>query len=150
MGGLSSDMAPCLFPVSQSLQGQDGDEASPTFVDYAQLDAFTAEAFKGNPAVVCLLPSARSKEWMQNVAAEFNAPMAAFLLVCSGNGQDTRNGTSPAAALTDSHTIGKYFQCKAHIKTPTESKFPCSISPSQNLLLHPHQEQLLPIDCHHP
>lgn len=63
-----------LFPMSRSL------DASADVVDYAQLDAFTGEPFKGNPAVVCLLPLARSKEWMQNVAAEFNAPMAAFLV----------------------------------------------------------------------
>jgi PhzF family phenazine biosynthesis protein len=43
-----------------------------------QIDAFTSEAFKGNPAVVCLLEASKSENWMQNVAAEMNQPMAAF------------------------------------------------------------------------
>lgn len=74
-------MAPCLFPISQALQGRDGNDLlAENLVDYALLDAFTAEAFKGNPAAVCLLPHAANPEWMQNVAAEFNAPMTAFLV----------------------------------------------------------------------
>lgn len=82
-----SAMAACLFPMSQALHGE---ELCTKFVDYAQLDAFTAEAFKGNPAFVCLLPVARSKEWMQNVAAEFNAPMTAFLVARSAGEFDVR------------------------------------------------------------
>jgi predicted PhzF superfamily epimerase YddE/YHI9 len=45
-----------------------------------QIDAFTAEAFKGNPAAVCLLDRERDAEWMQNVAAEMNLSETAFLL----------------------------------------------------------------------
>jgi predicted PhzF superfamily epimerase YddE/YHI9 len=45
-----------------------------------QIDAFTAEAFKGNPAAVCLLDHEREAEWMQNVAAEMNLSETAFLL----------------------------------------------------------------------
>jgi len=44
------------------------------------VDAFTEEPFAGNPAAVCLLPEARSEEWMQNVAAEMNLSETAFLV----------------------------------------------------------------------
>lgn len=44
-----------------------------------QVDAFTNEPFKGNPAVVCLLDSARDDGWMQSVAAEMNLSETAFV-----------------------------------------------------------------------
>jgi len=44
-----------------------------------QVDAFTAEPFKGNPAGVCILEKDASDEWMQNVAAEMNLSETAFL-----------------------------------------------------------------------
>jgi predicted PhzF superfamily epimerase YddE/YHI9 len=43
------------------------------------VDAFTNEAFKGNPAAVCLLTEPRSAEWMQQVAAELNLSETAYL-----------------------------------------------------------------------
>lgn len=43
-----------------------------------QVDSFTAEPFKGNPAGVCILESAMSESWMQNVAAEMNLSETAF------------------------------------------------------------------------
>ncbi len=45
-----------------------------------QVDAFTAEPFKGNPAGVCLLDKQVSKKWMQNVAAEMNLSETAFII----------------------------------------------------------------------
>ena len=45
-----------------------------------QIDAFTSEAFRGNPAAVCLLDRERDASWMQNVAAEMNLSETAFLL----------------------------------------------------------------------
>ncbi len=33
-----------------------------------QVDAFTNERFKGNPAGVCILENAADEQWMQNVA----------------------------------------------------------------------------------
>jgi predicted PhzF superfamily epimerase YddE/YHI9 len=45
-----------------------------------QIDAFTAEAFKGNPAAVCLLDRSRPDEWMQRVAAEMNLSETAFIV----------------------------------------------------------------------
>jgi phenazine biosynthesis protein PhzF family len=45
-----------------------------------QIDAFTSEPFKGNPAAVCFLDGARDDRWMANVAAEMNLSETAFLL----------------------------------------------------------------------
>jgi len=49
--------------------------ASPLF----QVDAFTDEPFKGNPAGVCLLRWPVEAAWMQSVAAEMNLAETAFL-----------------------------------------------------------------------
>jgi PhzF family phenazine biosynthesis protein len=43
-----------------------------------QVDAFTEDPFKGNPAGVCLLPGPAEADWMQNVAAEMNLAETAF------------------------------------------------------------------------
>jgi PhzF family phenazine biosynthesis protein len=45
-----------------------------------QIDAFTSEPFKGNPAAVCFLDQERDDRWMTNVAAEMNLAETAFLL----------------------------------------------------------------------
>jgi len=45
-----------------------------------QVDAFTSKPFAGNPAAVCVLPSARDAVWMQNVAREMNLSETAFLV----------------------------------------------------------------------
>jgi PhzF family phenazine biosynthesis protein len=44
-----------------------------------QVDAFTDQAFQGNPAAVCILPAAGDEKWMQNVAQEMNLSETAFL-----------------------------------------------------------------------
>lgn len=44
-----------------------------------QVDAFTERPFAGNPAAVCVLPTARETAWMQIVAAEMNLSETAFL-----------------------------------------------------------------------
>ncbi|MBN1425671.1 PhzF family phenazine biosynthesis protein [Candidatus Fermentibacteria bacterium] len=46
-----------------------------------QVDAFTREPFKGNPAGVCLLDGPRDDEFLQNVAREMNLSETAFPLV---------------------------------------------------------------------
>jgi PhzF family phenazine biosynthesis protein len=43
-----------------------------------QVDAFTEEPFRGNPAAVCLLDEERDEGWMQAVAAEMNLSETAF------------------------------------------------------------------------
>jgi len=45
----------------------------------SQVDAFTAEAFGGNPAGVCILPEDEPEAWMRAVAAEMNLSETAFL-----------------------------------------------------------------------
>ena len=44
-----------------------------------QIDAFTSEPFKGNPAGVCLLESKPKGVWMQNIAKEMNLSETAFV-----------------------------------------------------------------------
>lgn len=44
-----------------------------------QVDAFTAEPFRGNPAAVCVLAEPADETWMQNVATEMNLSETAFL-----------------------------------------------------------------------
>jgi len=44
-----------------------------------QVDAFTSEPFKGNPAGVCILEKEMPVEWMQNIAAEMNLSETAFI-----------------------------------------------------------------------
>ncbi len=45
-----------------------------------QVDSFTAEPFRGNPAGVCLLDAPRDEEWMLGIAREMNLSETAFLL----------------------------------------------------------------------
>lgn len=44
-----------------------------------QVDAFTDQPFRGNPAAVCVLDAAREERWMQDVAREMNLAETAFL-----------------------------------------------------------------------
>lgn len=44
-----------------------------------QVDAFTTEAFAGNPAGVCVMAAAGDEGWMRNVAGEMNLSETAFL-----------------------------------------------------------------------
>jgi PhzF family phenazine biosynthesis protein len=44
-----------------------------------QVDAFTEDAFAGNPAAVCLLAGPAEARWMQSVASEMNLSETAFL-----------------------------------------------------------------------
>jgi PhzF family phenazine biosynthesis protein len=53
-----------------------------------QIDAFASEAFKGNPAAVCLLDEPQPAEWMQSVAAEMNLSETAFVVPRPGDAPD--------------------------------------------------------------
>jgi PhzF family phenazine biosynthesis protein len=44
-----------------------------------QVDAFTTQPFKGNPAGVCLLNDEPDEAWMQNIAMEMNLSETAFV-----------------------------------------------------------------------
>ena len=50
-----------------------------TYQTIYQVDAFTSEAFKGNPAGVCILESEPGEDWMQNIAMEMNLSETAFV-----------------------------------------------------------------------
>lgn len=52
------------------------------------IDAFTAEAFRGNPAAVCLLDGPRPDTWMRRVAAEMNLSETAFVAPRVGHARD--------------------------------------------------------------
>jgi PhzF family phenazine biosynthesis protein len=54
-----------------------------------QVDAFTAEPFRGNPAAVCVLEADRPDAWMRAVAREMNLSETAFLRR-SGDGWSLR------------------------------------------------------------
>ena len=45
-----------------------------------QVDAFTSEPFRGNPAGVCLLEEEMPETWMQNVAMEMNLSETSFIV----------------------------------------------------------------------
>jgi predicted PhzF superfamily epimerase YddE/YHI9 len=49
-----------------------------------QVDAFTSEPFRGNPAAVSLLPAPADAGWMQAVAAEMNLSETAFVWPVGG------------------------------------------------------------------
>lgn len=55
-----------------------------------QVDAFASEAYRGNPAAVCLLPREAPTEWMQRLAAEMNLSETAFVSARTDTGFDLR------------------------------------------------------------
>ena len=46
--------------------------------EFTQVDAFTDEPFRGNPAAVVVLDSPADEGWMQSVALEMNLSETAF------------------------------------------------------------------------
>ncbi len=55
-----------------------------------QVDAFTDEIFKGNPAGVMILDTLPYEEWMQNMAMEMNLSETAFVAPNANEGFDIR------------------------------------------------------------
>ncbi len=49
-----------------------------------QVDAFTNEPFKGNPAAVCIMEKEADESWMRHVAREMNLSETAFLYPIEG------------------------------------------------------------------
>lgn len=95
-----------------------------------QVDAFTAQPFRGNPAAVCVLPEARSEAWMQDVAREMNLSETAFLVKRGGSAYDLRWFTpavevalcghatlASAHVLWESGQIGAADQAQFHTKS---------------------------------
>jgi predicted PhzF superfamily epimerase YddE/YHI9 len=82
-------------------------------VAIAVVDAFTNEAFRGNPAAVCRLGAWPSDAWMQSVAFEMNLSETAFLVDRSDGDFDLRWFTPAAevdlcghATLASAHLLG--------------------------------------------
>ncbi|XP_078149008.1 uncharacterized protein LOC144544377 [Carex rostrata] len=67
-------------------------------IKYAVVDAFSAEAFKGNPAAVCLLEEKAEvdKNWMLSVAKEFNTPITVFLSRQASDSHDAKSNDDDA------------------------------------------------------
>lgn len=59
-----------------------------------QVDSFTDEPFKGNPAGVCLFEKPRPESWMLSAAREMNLSETAFLLP-QGKRPTTCDGLPP-------------------------------------------------------
>ncbi|HVZ38398.1 MAG TPA: PhzF family phenazine biosynthesis protein [Candidatus Kapabacteria bacterium] len=53
-------------------------------IPISHIDAFTQEAFSGNPAAVCLLNDQAGEQWMQSLAAEMNLAETAFVQAKDG------------------------------------------------------------------
>lgn len=64
-----------------------------------QIDAFASQAFKGNPAAVCLLDAAKPADWMQNVGAEMNLAETAFLVPRAETGHYDLRWFTPAIEI---------------------------------------------------
>ena len=92
---------------------------------FTQVDAFTDRPFEGNPAAVCVLPSARDARWMQQVALEMNLAETAFL-VRRPDGFDLRWFTPGAevdlcghATLASAHALWE----DGHLQQPEAPSF---------------------------
>lgn len=48
------------------------------------INTFTDQAFKGNPAAVCMLSEEKESNWMQQVTKEINLPTTAFINLING------------------------------------------------------------------
>jgi predicted PhzF superfamily epimerase YddE/YHI9 len=77
------------------------------------VDAFTSEAFRGNPAAVCRLPSWPSDEWLACVAGEMNLSETAFLVARGSDDHELRWFTPSVevdlcghATLASAHVLG--------------------------------------------
>ncbi len=88
-----------------------------------QVDAFTTEKFKGNPAGVVLLEKEADEKWMQNVAAEMNLSETAFVSPAA-DGYDLRWFT-PAAEVD---LCGHATLASAHILFETGRLAPHEIA----------------------
>ncbi|MEM7590232.1 MAG: PhzF family phenazine biosynthesis protein [Cyanobacteria bacterium P01_A01_bin.83] len=59
-----------------------------------QVDAFTKQKFRGNPAAVCVLSSPQDDQWLQSVAREMNLSETAFLMDIRANSEDVTGGST--------------------------------------------------------
>src|ERR1700742_3233925 len=89
------------------------------------VDAFTAKAFGGNPAAVCVLAAAPDETWMRDIAREMNLSETAFLH--PENGGYRLRWLTPAvevdlcghATLASAHVLWE----DGHIREDAEARF---------------------------
>ena len=91
-----------------------------------QVDAFTSEPFRGNPAAVCVLPAPADPVWMQRVAREMNLSETAFLVRREDGEFDLRWFTPVVevdlcghATLASAHVLWE----EGHLRTDTPAVF---------------------------
>jgi PhzF family phenazine biosynthesis protein len=53
-------------------------------IEITQVDAFTRERYKGNPAAICILDQPGDEDWMQQVALEMNLSETAYIVLVEG------------------------------------------------------------------
>jgi PhzF family phenazine biosynthesis protein len=75
-----------------------------------QVDAFTDQPFRGNPAGVCIVEAPKAPDWMTRVAAEMNLSETAFL--CKGGDGYTLRWFTPE---TEVSLCGHATLASAHI-----------------------------------
>jgi PhzF family phenazine biosynthesis protein len=103
-------------PMAGYETGENAEDASMTpglSIPLYQVDAFTDQAFRGNPAAVCLLEKPLSAEQMQKIAAEMNLSETAFVEPPDAEGVRHLRWFTPAvevplcghATLATSHTL---------------------------------------------
>ncbi|GGZ73195.1 PhzF family phenazine biosynthesis protein [Algibacter mikhailovii] len=87
-----------------------------------QIDAFTDQAFKGNPAGVMILDKLPSTEWMQQMAMEMNLSETAFVAP-NGDGFDIRYYTPSVEIPLCGHATlaSAHIMYQIGLKESTES-----------------------------
>src|ERR1035437_1973966 len=90
-----------------------------------QVDAFTNQAFAGNPAAVCVLREPAPEDWMRHVAREMNLSETAFL--APRGGDFNLRWLTPAvevdlcghATVASAHVLWQY----GHLSTGQQARF---------------------------
>ena len=75
-----------------------------------QVDAFTAEPFKGNPAAICIMEVEADEKWMQSVALEMNLSETAYVVP-----QDNGFGLRWFTPATEVKLCGHATLAAAHV-----------------------------------
>ena len=97
-----------------------------------QVDSFTTEPFRGNPAGVCLLNEEANATWMQAVAAEINLSETAFLDRRGHNDFSIRWFTPTVevplcghATLASAHTLWEEKLLSTRTRSPSTRRAEC-------------------------
>jgi PhzF family phenazine biosynthesis protein len=104
-----------------------------------QVDAFTDQPFKGNPAAVCLLDRKVGDDWMQAVAAEMNLSDTAFVAAGDRDGELPLRWFTPAtevdlcghATLASAHVLWREAETPARggaVRTRLRATVWCSVA----------------------